>query len=169
LVYKYNFIGCDGYQDCCFEIRKIFKQYLEVHNLNYYFAVNEAVCNAARYAKAGNAMAPIRIKIELEATGIKTTVESETFPAEMLDYREKLRGFSINTEYKGKTWQEVWKDQLSGRGFWLMLSACDYIVVEKHGQRVILHTPKADQKGLVQYQMDEIISRFFIDDQGMIL
>lgn len=169
MLYRYNFIGCDGYQDCCFEIKQIFKQNLDVVNLNYYFAVNEAVCNAARYAKEGNDNVKVHLKIEIESTGIKTTIESKTIPVDMLAYRNKLKNFSMNPEHQGQTWQEAWKDQLSGRGFWLMLSACDYIFVDRYGQRVVLHTPKAFQKGLIQYQMEEIISRFFIDDKGMIL
>ena len=138
-------------------------------NLNYYFALNEAVCNAARYAKEGNDSVQINLKIELEGSGIKTTIESKTIPVDMLVYRDKLKCFSMSPDHKGKNWQEAWKNQLSGRGFWLMLSACDYIFVERFGQRVVLHTPKTFQKGLIQHQMDEIISRFFIDDKGMIL
>lgn len=169
LVYEYEFLGMDGYMDHIEEIKAILQKALQTEDMGYYMAINEAVCNAARYALAGPEIALITVRIRVDPKGIKTTVKSITKEVDMMYYREKLRKYAANKDFKGKDWQDVWEGKDAGRGFWLMLSSCDYIFVDRYGQYIELHTPRPYSEADSPFQIEKIVSRFFIDDQGMIL
>lgn len=169
MIYKYEFLGIDGYVKHIDEIKRVCKEALKTTDRGYYMAINEAVCNAARYAVVGPEKVFIKVMIRVDPNEIKTKVESVTKKTDILCYREKLRGYAVNEDFKGKDWQDAWNGKTAGRGFWLMLSACDYIFVDRYGQHVELHASIPFIEETMQFKMEKVVSRFFIDDQGMIL
>ena len=166
MVHSFKFTGYRSYPSEA--IQKILQESLADEDLNYFIAISEAVCNATKYAVDGLLEAEIEITLKVESCAVQTTIKSKSKPFDAASYREKLRSYAKNKEIKKKDWQDVWMDEenLSGRGFWLMLAACDYIFVDSDGECITLHTPRPNV--LYRTQIEQIVPRFFILSKGVI-
>ena len=77
----YEALGQDAYYDEVMPwLETLFDRYLQDEDGHYLIAVNEAVCNAARYAKAGYECVRIYIDVEVTPDSLRTTVTADTLP-----------------------------------------------------------------------------------------
>lgn len=160
-------MGYGAYPEIRTQIEEKLLHVLNDDDDNFLIAIDEAVCNATKYALCGSDKANIKIRLKIEDTAIEVKIESDTKKFNAWEQKEKLQYYA---KTKGSMdWQDVWRDEekVSGRGFWLMLSACDYLWVEKDGTAVTLHTPRPN--GCYQSKIENIVSRFFVIDQGVIV
>ena len=169
MIYWYRFIGYPAYQNYRQEIKERISEATSDDDLHYYIAVCEAVCNAARYGIKGIFNTKISIKLKIENDALQTQIFSHTKPFNMLDYREKIRELASIEKIRQTEWNVRLEDCDRGRGFWLMLAACDFIVVEKSGNFVLLHTPLPFRNELVKNKIGQLVPRFFIDDRSLII
>jgi two-component sensor histidine kinase len=167
LKYLYNFVGYRFYPEIRNQIEEKLLRALADEDDNFLIAIDEAVCNATKYSVCGTDNAEVRIQLKIEEAAVEAKIESKTNPFNACEQKEKLQHYA---KTKGSMdWQDVWEEEekVSGRGFWLMLSACDYLLVTKDGTSVILHTPRPH--GCYQSTIENIVSRFFVIDQGVII
>lgn len=149
-MYKFDFVGDGGYESFREDIRAIiFKVFAdEDEALNFYFAVNEAVYNAAAYGLQGCELTRIVIDVRVfEQERLEVAICSETVAFDVKKYLHVL----LNTAWSkpDAEWTElVSVDAVSGRGFWIMLVGADEVRVSEDGQRVCLRSaiPKAKTK-----------------------
>lgn len=169
MIYWYRFTGYPAYRQYRKEIKDRITTATEDEDLNYYLAVNEAVCNAARYGTQGVLETAIQIKLKIEPDALQTKIFSSTKAFDMMAYRNQLRALAQDETTKSLDWDKWLQDADHGRGIWLMLAACDFICMEKNGQFIELHTPLPFQARIVKTQIGHLVSRFFIDDRGLIV
>lgn len=169
MIYEYQFTGYPAYQQYREKIKELITKATKDSELNFYIAVNEAVCNAARYGAKGILETEIEIKLKIEADALQTRVFSQTQTFDAARFRRQLQELAQDDLISGLDWYD-WVHQADhGRGIWLMLAACDFICLDKDGQFVTLHTPLPFHEQIVKSQIGHLVSRFFIDDRGLIL
>lgn len=170
MIKEFKFRGYQNYENYREEIKMLVNEATQDEDMRYYLAINEAVCNAAKYSVSGVLDAEITIKIRLEKSSIHTLVSCQTKPFNARKFREKLRQLAREQTLANMDWGDYTHDAVSGRGFWYMLSACDFIFVEEKGQKVMLHTSLplcAEHKK--HTRIKQLISRFYIEDGGLIV
>jgi anti-sigma regulatory factor (Ser/Thr protein kinase) len=168
LICHYEFKGYQAYQKYYSEIQQRVEAAMEDTDLNYLVAINEAVCNAAKYSVNGPLNAEIRIKLKIEKNTIQTTIFSHTETFNIPKYREELQLLAKNKETQQMEWGDWSKNEVSGRGFWYMLVACDFILVHPEGQYITLHTSLPFRKDRITNCISRLVPRFFIENKGVI-
>ena len=169
MIYRYQFTGYPAYQEYRQEIKDRILKATEDDDLNYYIAVNEAVCNAARYGIAGPLKTEIAITLKIEVDNLQTEITSSTWPFNFIAYRQKLRTLAANEKTQNMDWPDSLGEAASGRGIWLMLAACSYLLIEKDGRSIQLTAPLPWKPSILRSQMDILVSRFFILDNGLVM
>lgn len=170
LIYVYRFIGYPAYQQYRQEIKDRITKATEDKELSYYIAVNEAVCNAARYGLAGPLETEIEIKLKIEEDNLQTQITSKSRSFDFITYRQQLRNLAASARTQKVDWRDYLDDETpSGRGIWLMLTACNYLCIEKEGQHILLNTPLPWNPSIVRNQIGQLVSRLFLNDRGLVI
>lgn len=168
MVKIYKFEGHSNYRKYQPEIRELVLSASNDSELRFYFAINEAVCNAARYARAGHRNAPICIKLKLEPYSMSAIIIGETVSFDANGYLGKMQELAAG-KYKDMDWGDYTHDSIGGRGFFYMLEACDFVTISSNGNIVTLHTPlPIDTEMRSRTKIWQLVSRLRVSDIGQI-
>lgn len=168
MVKEFNFIGYQNYEEHRLEIKRLVNEATKDEDMRYYLAINEAVCNAAKYSIDGMFNAAIKVRIRVESHCIATCVSSKTINFDADNYHKKLLALLENNHVRNLDWGDYTHDDVSGRGFWYMMAACDYILVDQKGQSVILHT-SLPAEHYDRNHIGQLVSRFHVKNGGVII
>lgn len=168
MVKIYKFTGHGNYRKYQPEIRELILSASNDTELRFYFAINEAVCNAAKYAAAGYKNAPICINLKLEPYSMSAIIIGDTVVFDAHRYWQKMQELASGP-YKEMDWGDYTHDSISGRGFFYMLEACDYVTISPDGSIVTLHTPLPVDAALrSRTKIWQLVSRLRVTTIGQI-
>lgn len=167
--YTFSWTGYDAYYDSIMPaIEPILCDALEDPEEHYLIAVNEAICNAARYALDGPEQAKIHLQILMNTTDIKTSISSVTTPWDAISFRQHLRSLADSPETGRLDWGDYTGTTAMSRGYWIMLMACDYIVTDSHGQRITLCARRPFRSWHVRKTIQNLVPRLYLEKKGVI-
>ncbi|MBP2629493.1 MAG: hypothetical protein H6Q70_121 [Firmicutes bacterium] len=169
-IFNYRFVGYEAYyQDVLPELQKKIFDALQDEDYHFILAVNEAVCNAARYALNGVQNAEIEIKLKTTEYDISATIRAKTHPFDVEHYRNELLKLLSNKELCNMEWGDYTADTEKSRGFWYMLTACDYLYMDDDGQEITLCARAPYDSKSFTTKIGHLVPRFFIKKNGVIL
>ena len=163
------FDGYQNYEETEKKLRKFFDRAFGMSNPYFMIAVNEAVCNAARYSVDGMMQARIFIKVVLSENDLSVKVSSKTRPFNAEEYQQTLKKLAADPKLSEMDWGEYTAATEISRGFWYMLEAVDYLVVESDGSEVTLSAriPYRDYHP-INTKIGFLVPRFFVKKNGVI-
>lgn len=168
-VLTYDFVGESAYVSAVDDIRKALS-FLKDDDYAYDMAINEAVLNAAQYSIDGPDKARIHLEIHITNYDVFTTVSCATNPCDMFSYRERLRSIVAKPELSGMDWTDYVADNDdASRGLWYMLSGTEYTYMHHLAQFVCLCTRNPCSSGTATTKMRDLLMRFFIEKDGVLL
>lgn len=166
-TYRYDLIGYDSYFESAFpEIEGILAETLGDDEGHFLIAINEAVCNAAKYAVEGDEKAAIRIELLVTDDDVTAAVACLTKPFDAEGYRQDLR--RLASKNKKLTWSDYTGDSERSRGFWLMLMAVDFLYIATDGNRISLNVSRPWKKETATKLIGDLVPRFFVEKNGVI-
>jgi len=168
-IFSYRFTGYAAYQDILPELQKKICENLCDDEFHYVMAVNEAVCNAARYCVDGLQNAEIEIELRIMQADIATTIRAKTKPFDVVLYRKQLLKLLEDKAICNMEWGDYTADTEKSRGFWYMLTACDYLYMADDGQEITLCAMTPYNPHELTTKIGNLIPRFFIKKNGVIL
>lgn len=126
---KFKFTGYDNYP--IDEVIKMIEKHIKDRetSLRLILAVNEAVCNAARYSINLLNECKIKIKIYVKDKEIIIIVSSKTVDNSAIGIRKKM--YRIADKNRNSDWGEATRNKLNGRGLWIMLQGVSKLVVDE--------------------------------------
>ena len=136
---------------------------------HYEIAINEAVCNAARYAIAGINEVEIRIDVYLREHDIKTVVSAQTKLFNTQRYQDKLKKLAQDPTTRDLEWGDYTADTERSRGFWFMLMSCNHLYIDSNGQRITLCARTDFNPSQIVTQIHDLVPKFLIEKEGVIL
>lgn len=119
-------------------LESLFERYLQDEDEHYLLAVNEAVCNAARYAKVGYECVRIYIDVEVAPDSLRTTVTADTLPFDVRGFYKKMVELGKDEDIASEEWGDYTGDSDKSRGFWMMLMSCRTVDLDVNGKSVTL-------------------------------
>ena len=167
--HQFEWTGYDTYyEDVMPKIETILQHALDDPDEHYLIAINEAVCNAARYSVAGPEQAKIQILMMLNDGDIKTIVQSETRPFNVMHFRHSLKQLADNPDTASMEWGMYTAESAKSRGYWIMLMACDYIAIDVTGKRVTLCAKRPFRPWHIRKQIQNLVPRLYLEKNGVI-
>lgn len=168
-IHTYEIVGYDAYfVDVLPDLTEILSE-LTDENSYFIIAINEAVCNAAKYSVYGYEEAKIKIELVITNEDVTATVISKTKPFNALEYRNKLLKLKENPKLKDMPWSEYTGISERSRGFWMMLMAVDYLYIDINSDRVSLNISIPRKAEEVTLTIGELIKRFFVEKDGVVI
>lgn len=168
-IFHYNFTGYEAYQEVLPVLQEKICDVLQDDEYHFILAVNEAVCNAARYAVKGPSEAEIKIKLQITESDVTVTISSLTVPFDVVRYRENLLKLVENPDVSKMEWGDYTGDTDKSRGFWYMLTACDYLYMAEDGQQITLCARVPFNPNKFTTKIGDLVPRFYIEKNGVIL
>ncbi len=167
IIRKYDVIGFEGYLDILSEIQD---DLVVLKDPNYYYecALNEAVCNAARYSVDGIQNAKITIDMRISGSDVETTVSSHTRVFDVIRYRNLMRQLANDPKYGELDWVEYTGLSEKSRGIWMMLTACDHLYYESHGQSVTLCARIPTEEARITKKIKSLLPKFLVLVNGVV-
>ncbi len=164
---------CNGYKeylDVSKQLLHVFNPILPDPDARFILAVNEAALNAAKYSVYGVLSAQIYIDVHIDTHEVRVRIESQTQPFDAVQYKERLKKLAEDPNTMDLDWGDYTGVSDKSRGFWYMLSAVDYLIVEATGQHVTLvrRLPfhRSDDSTIIR----KIVPRFNVESaNGVIL
>lgn len=167
--YQYDLVGYDAYFEKALpEIQETLGRALMDENFLFLIAINEAVCNAARYSVEGQDKAEIHLELIVTAEDVTAVVECLTQPFDAEKYRQELKRLATREELKNMPWSDYTGVSVRSRGFWMMLMAVDHLWVEAGGNRVTLCVSRPWREDVVVKEIGRLAGRFFVERNGVI-
>lgn len=152
------------------ELVDIFAPVLPDPESRFLLAVNEAALNAAKYSVYGVLSAQISIDIYFDSHEVRVRIKSQTQPFDVLQYRDRLRQLAEDPKTMHLDWGEYTGVSDKSRGFWYMLSAVDYLVIEATGQHITLVRRLPFHRSDDSMVIRKIVPRFNVESPtGVIL
>ena len=166
-ICKYKFKGYEEYSTVS---EKIFSDLFGSSNDNSYFqlAVNEAVINAAKYSIYGINAAEIEIEIHVTDSDISISIHSVTRPFDVKKYRNQMKILLNDPKVKDLDWGDYTAQTERSRGFWYMLTACDYLYMDINGEEITLCVRKDSLNKQLTTRISQLVPRFLIRENGVI-
>ena len=166
---EYRFEGYQNYEDVQKDIGKVLEGCFGCVNPYYGLAMNEAVCNAAKYSLDGPAKAKIIIQLRTTPDDVALAVLARTRPFDATRYQRELRALLLRPEIRSLEWGDYTADTEKSRGFWYILMACDYMYMDAKGQSVtICRSRKFDPDEEVDTHIERLVPRFLVCKDGVI-
>lgn len=158
-----------GYSDYIKNVSKIrsYLSFLNDDGFDYDMAINEAVCNAAQNSIIGVEKVNIRIDIRITNYDVVTKVSAKTKPFDMMSYRDRLWDIARRPAYID--WTDYTADTEASRGMWYMLSGTEYLYIDHQAQSVRLCARIPFNKEHTTKKMEDLLLRFFIEKDGVLL
>ncbi len=165
---------CTGYKEYLEEVApklvSIFEELMPDPDSKYFLAVNEAVLNAAKYSVFGVLTAQMDIDVRVDETEIRTRIDSQTNPFDAIQFRDHLKKLADDPATAAKDWGDYTGVSDMSRGFWIILSAVDYMVIEATGQHITLVRRLPWNRADDTSQIGRIAPRFCVETQtGVII
>lgn len=171
-VHQFKFTGYQNYCEVEKDIEKLFRRAFERDNPSFTIAVNEAMCNAARYSIYGITTAPIEITVRLSGYDIAVTVKSITEVFDTQKYQAELQELAKDPAICNMEWGDYLADNDASRGIWYMLTAVDYLYFDTLGQSVTLATRtdgKSDMFNEPNTKIGALVPKFLVNEGGVIV
>ena len=164
--------ACFGYDDFFTlvspELDAICTDFFKQENYLFETAILEAVCNAARYSIHGQKNAEIHFRVYIDELSLKVVVLSKTNNFNVKEYRQNLSSLCDDPEIGNLNWGEYTKDnEDGGRGLWLMLQACQYVIMNYTGQEITLISNRSIANNPTR-KIKNLVPRFLIEEEGVI-
>ncbi len=165
---------CVGYKEYLDEIAPTIFKKLEkaIPDPNYKFilAINEAVLNAAKYSVYGVLSAQMDIDVRIDDFEIRARIESQTQPFDAIQYRDNLVKLAEDPKTGNLDWGDYTGVSELSRGFWIILSAVDYLIIESTGQHISLIRRLPWNRANDTQKINKIVPRFCVESQtGVII
>lgn len=168
-IHEYKIVGYDAYFDEVLpKLQKILSQRIYDEDSYFIIAINEAVCNAARYSVYGYEEAQIKIELIITAEDITVTVESKTKPFDAVKYRDELKRLKEDPNFKDMPWFQYTGASIRSRGLWMIMMAVDYLYMESNGDKISLNISLPYRKEEITRTIGELVPRFYIEKDGVI-
>lgn len=135
---QFTFKGLQNYDSVQEKIFRNLEAAFTYTDYDFQQAVDEAVCNAAKYSIAGPTKARITINVRRMPFDIAVTVYAETHPFDAQAYRDKLYALLKDKETAEMDWGDYVGLQPISSGFWYMLTGCNYLYIDEDGQSITL-------------------------------
>ena len=165
--YRYDVIGYDAYFEKAFpEIEAILYEVLHDEEGHFLIAINEAVCNAAKYSIDGDDKAEINIEVAITPDDVGVSVACPTKHFDADRYRQDLR--LLAESKKHTSWSDYTGVSARSRGFWLMLMAVDYLCIRQDGNSIYLNVSRPWRQDVVTKTIGDLVRRFFVKKNGVI-
>ncbi|MBR3623580.1 MAG: hypothetical protein IKN12_11285 [Selenomonadaceae bacterium] len=168
-IYTFDIVGYDAYfDDVLPDLQAILSKEIADENYSFLIAINEAVCNAAKYSVYGYDQARISIELVVTPEDITASIKSKTEPFDALEYRNNLIKLKDNPNYKDMPWSEYTGLSSKSRGFWMMMMAVDYFIIKADGDEIRLNISLPCRKEEISRTIGELVPRFFVEKDGVI-
>ena len=167
-VVPFRFKGYQNYVETQNSLQKLFVKHFGFHDSHFMNAVNEAVCNAARYAKAGPSNTDVEIDVEITESDLSVVVRSDTRHSDAKKIQMQLRSLAANPKLASKDWGDYTLASDMSRGFWYMLMACDYVLVESDMSSVKLSVGLPHHERDLERSISFLVPKFFVRTKGVI-
>ena len=170
-IRHYHIIGYDAYfEEVMPDLQKIVEDTLLDKDDNFLIAINEAVCNAAKYANDGPSLAPIDIEVVITpGQDISVSVRSDTQPFNVEMFRDNMRKLAADdSPWKDREWCDYTGSTERSRGYWLMLMSVSYLYIRSDGKEVTLYADIPFQKEHVTRKISDIVPRLLLMKYGVI-
>ena len=168
-VRRFDFTGYQNYEETQNILKEILLEAFHKDNVLFRLAINEAVCNAARYALAGVKNVQIYITVRITDSDVKVSVYAETRNFDAKAYQQKLLALLDNKDVAKLQWSDYTKDTEKSRGFWYILTAVDYLVVTDNGSEVTLCARRPfDGNEDMPRTLEFLIPKFLVKQNGVI-
>lgn len=168
---QFKFIGLQNFGPIQEKIYKlIYIAFGGKENYEYQQALEEAVCNAAKYSIDGPYHARITIKVRRMAFDIAISVYAETHPFDAEDYQNRLKKLSQNPQFSSMDWGDYVATSPASSGFWYMLTGCDYVYIDSKGQSITLVAKTLGVNLDIERttRIGELVPRFLVKKDGVI-
>lgn len=154
---QYILIRFTGYNNYPINYLKYLLKENGFMNIDFMLAINEAVCNAARYNINDINTCKIKIILYFNENSVKVLVSSKTIPTSAYIIKTNL------LKLKDKqSWSKHLKNKLRGRGFWIILAGVDNLYVKEDMQSILLVKKKRSSSLKNNDNMFELINKFNI-------
>lgn len=169
LIQTVDVVGYEDYYATAVPaIENILDKYMKDDEYNYLIGINEAVCNAARYAIAGYAHVKIHIRLFITEDDITTTISAETKPWDVELYRHNMQKLAANKILGEMEWGDYTASTSRSRGFWLMLMSCEYLYIDISGKKVSLCARRPFKQSHISKKIKDLIPRLYLEKNGVI-
>lgn len=171
-VYKHYLItDYDAYfEDVQPQIEELLREYLPDDSDEHFgIAIDEVVCNAVRYAAKPEQL-KITLTVMINCEDMVVSVASETEKWDVMSFKKRLEFLAANSEIQTKEWGEyVTDEKVGGRGFWLILMACEYVFVDIDTHKVTLVCRRPYTENQVTKEIQALIPRLLLEREGVVL
>lgn len=151
------------------DLQKLVEETLLDKDDNFLIAVNEAVCNAAKYANNGSKLAPIDITITITPNeDVAVSVLSDTQPFNVEMFRDNMRKLANDPAWRDKNWCDYTGSTERSRGYWLMLMSVSYLYIRSDGKEVTLYADIPFRQENVTRKISDIVPRLLLQKNGVI-
>lgn len=170
-IYKHYVItDYDAYfEDVQPQIEELLREYLPDDSDGHFsIALDEVVCNAVRYAAKPEQL-KITLTVMINCGDMVVSVSSETEKWDVMSFKKRLEFFAANAELKTKEWGEyVTDEKVGGRGFWLILMACEYVFVDIDTHKVTLICRRPYTENQVTKEIQALVPRLLLEREGVV-
>lgn len=166
---QYNFVGLQNFTPVAERLYAQFEQVFGYRDEYYQQALEEAVCNAARYSIYKPEKAEILILVRQMAYDIAVTVISRTRPFDAIAYQKKLRSLAADPKYRDMDWGDYIGLTTASSGFWYMLTGVDYLYIDDDGQSITLSKNTIKKSEIVTTKIGMLVPRFLVRKNGVIV
>lgn len=162
MIKTYQFTGHSNYSLVQSEIKELIKNVSLDKEMDFYLAVNEAVCNAAKYSVKGHKKADISICLKLDNYSMSAIISAETVYFDAYYFLQRMKTLA-SSKSRNLEWGDYTHDNIGGRGFFYMLQACDYVALSPDGNVVMLHSPlPIDENQKKRRKIWQLVSRLHV-------
>ena len=165
---EHRIVGYQNYEAIHDKLKKLFLDSFGADNPYFILAVNEAVCNAARYSVYGPTKAKITIQTEIAESDLRVKVSSETSPFDALAYQKRLKKLAADPKYQNMDCGDYTADTVMSRGFWYMLEAVDYLVIDADGDDITLSARLPYDYQPLDARIGYLAPKFYVRKNGVI-
>lgn len=160
---RFEVLGQDAYYEEVMPwLEVLFDKYLQDEDEHYLIAVNEAVCNAARYAKAGAEAVRISISLKVAMNYISTTIGADTSDFDVVAFVDKMHSYGQDPKMKDLDWGAFTGNTGKSRGFWFMLMGCRKVEIAISGKEVTLIADRPFLPSHVSKRIGELVRRLCV-------
>lgn len=170
-IKEFDLVGYEEYEKIFDDLQStIFEK---MQSPNYYFlsAITEAVLNAALYSEDGLKKTKIRINLNVSPDDIKVCVCSLSKPTffDAKAYQKKLLELYKDPVLKELKWGEYTRCSEQSRGFWLMLTGVDYLVMDYLGRHISLCARVPFEAGSISLKIEDLVPKFYVMDKNGVI
>ena len=168
-IYRYKFEGIDSFYDNRDKVVDAICSIVPNANDKFIDAFDEAVCNVFKYALVDSHEMVVNIEFHVDEVSAFIIVGGATRKFNIFDYRNYLYTSSESYRKNGKTWQELTENNLHGRGIWMMLYGCDFVIFDADNMTVMLHISRSNKPHSVSNKVYQLLHRMFIKKNGVVM